>query len=211
MKSADRPASATGTATAPVSVARRRIQRIKLLAVLLVCASPVIASYLAYYVFPPMGRTNFGELIEPQRPVPALQLQSLQGQPTQWQPLLGQWVLVQVDSGRCDTPCADKLYALRQHRTMTGKERERIDRLWLVSDDAAVLPTVLEGHEGLVTWRASAQQLAQWLPAEPGRSMTDYLYVIDPQGNLMMRFDARGEPKRIHKDIVRLLKASRIG
>lgn len=207
MKSAERPASAP----APVPAARRRIQRIKLLAVLLVCASPVIASYLAYYVFPPMGRTNFGELIEPQRPVPALQLQSLQGQPTQWQPLLGQWILLQVDSGRCDTPCADKLYALRQHRTMTGKERERIDRVWLVSDDLGVSPSVLEGHEGLVAWRAPAQQLAQWLPVEPGRSMTDYLYVIDPQGNLMMRFDAKGEPQRIHKDIRRLLKASRIG
>jgi cytochrome oxidase Cu insertion factor (SCO1/SenC/PrrC family) len=207
MKPAERPISAP----APVSAAHRRIQRIKLLAVLLVCASPVIASYLAYYVFPPMGRTNFGELIEPQRPVPALQLQSLQGQPTQWQPLLGQWILLQVDSGRCDTPCADKLYALRQHRTMTGKERERIDRVWLVSDDLGVSASVLEGHEGLVTWRAPAQQLAQWLPVEPGRSMTDYLYVIDPQGNLMMRFDAKGEPKRIHKDISRLLKASRIG
>lgn len=196
---------------APVSSARQRMQRIKLLAVLLVCASPVIASYLAYYVFPPVGRTNFGDLIEPQRPVPALKLQSLQGEPTQWQPLLGQWVLLQVDGGRCDTPCADKLYALRQHRTMTGKERERLDRVWLVNDDAPVAASVLEGHEGLVTWRADAAQLSGWLPVEPGRSMTDYLYVIDPQGNLMMRFDARGEPKRIHKDIARLLKASRIG
>lgn len=207
MKSAELPASTAE----PVSAARRRIQRIKLLAVLLVCASPVIASYLAYYVFPPMARTNFGELIEPQRPVPELKLQSLQGEPTQWRPLLGQWVLLQVDGGRCDTPCADKLYALRQHRTMTGKERERIDRVWLVSDNAPVSAAVLEGHEGLVTWRAEASQLAGWLPVEPGRSMTDYLYVIDPQGNLMMRFDAKGEPKRIHKDIARLLKASRIG
>lgn len=207
MKSVELPSSAT----TPVSAARRRIQRMKLLAVLLVCASPVLASYLAYYVFPPMGRTNFGELIEPQRPVPALELQTLQGESTPWQPLLGQWVLLQVDQGRCDTPCADKLHALRQHRTMTGKERERIDRVWLVTDSAPVSPSVLEGHEGLVTWRAQAQQLATWLPVEAGRSMTDYLYVIDPQGNLMMRFDAKGEPRRIHKDISRLLKASRIG
>ena len=207
MNSAEHPVAVS----APVCAARRRIQRLKLLAVLLVCASPVIASYLAYYVFPPLGRTNFGDLIEPQRPVPALVLQSLQGESAQWQPLLGQWVLLQVDGGRCDPPCADKLFALRQHRTMTGKERERIDRVWLINDDAPVAATVLEGHDGLITLRAQASQLAQWLPVEPGRSMTDYLYVIDPQGNLMMRFDARGEPKRIHKDIARLLKASRIG
>ena len=94
---------------------------------------------------------------------------------------------------------------------MTGKERERIDRLWLVTDDAAVEPAVLEGHEGLRVMRVDARQLAAWLPVESGRSITDYLFVVDPQGNLMMRFVADGEPRRIHKDIARLLRASRIG
>ena len=74
-----KPDAASSSTASPVSPARRRIQRLKLLAVLLVCASPVIASYLAYYVFPPMGRTNYGELIEPQRQVPALALRGLDG------------------------------------------------------------------------------------------------------------------------------------
>jgi len=193
------------------SPARRRMQRLKLLAVLLVCASPVIASYLAYYVFPPMGRTNYGDLIEPQRPVPALALQTLDGQASDWKPLLGQWVLLQADSGACQEACKDKLHALRQHRTMTGKERERIDRVWLVTDADAVDPAVLEGHDGLRVLRVDAQQLGAWLAVDAGQTVSDYLFVIDPQGNLMMRFPARGEPRRIHKDINRLLRASRIG
>jgi hypothetical protein len=49
------------------------------------------------------------------------------------------------------------------------------------------------------------------LPIEAGRRIEDYLYVIDPLGNLMMRFPATGEPARIRKDLGRLLKASRVG
>jgi hypothetical protein len=41
--------------------------------------APVLASYIAYFVLPPSGRTNYGALIEPQRPVPALPLKTLDG------------------------------------------------------------------------------------------------------------------------------------
>jgi hypothetical protein len=190
---------------------RFRHARLKLVAVLLVCASPVIASYLAYYVMPPMGRTNFGTLVEPQRPVPELGLVGVDGKPAKFSSLLGQWVLLQVDSGACDRPCADKLYALRQQRTMTGKDRDRIDRVWLVTDGTAPSAELLRDYEGTVVMRADAAELAALLPVEPGRRVEDYLYVVDPMGNLMMRFPAAGEPSRIRKDISRLLKASRVG
>jgi hypothetical protein len=179
--------------------------------VLLVCAAPVIASYLAYYVFPPSGRTNFGTLIEPQRPVPELSLATVDGKPYRFASLLGQWVLLHVDSGACDKPCVDKLYALPQQRTMTGKERERIDRVWLVGDAAAPSAALLREYEGTVVLRADPAQLAPLLPVEPGRRVQDYLYLVDPLGNLMMRFPADGDPSRIRKDISRLLRASRVG
>jgi cytochrome oxidase Cu insertion factor (SCO1/SenC/PrrC family) len=198
-------------AQAPDQSSHRRIQRLKLLAILLVCAAPVIASYLFYYVFPPMGRTNFGTLIEPQRPVPALALTQPDGKPYALSSLLGQWVLVQADAGACAKPCQDKLYALRQHRTMTGKERERIDRVWFVTDAATIAPALDEAYAGTIVLRADPSALAALLPVEPGHRIEDYLYLIDPMGNLMMRFPIGGDPKRIHKDITRLLKASRVG
>jgi hypothetical protein len=185
--------------------------RLKLIAVLLVCASPVIASYLMYYAFPPSGRTNFGTLIEPQRPVPALRLTDLDGRPYRIDALLGQWVLVQIDAGECAAACADKLFALRQQRTMTGKDRDRIDRLWLVTDAAPIPGPLLRDYEGTVVVRGDPAELSALLPLEPGRRAEDYLWVIDPLGNLMMRFPADGEPSKIRKDIGRLLKASRVG
>jgi peroxiredoxin len=199
-------------ASAPADdLPRIRRARLKLLGVLLVCLSPVLASYFFYYVMPPSGRTNFGMLIEPQRPVPELKLADVAGKPYRIASHLGQWVLLQVDAGACGPACTDKLFALRQQRTMTGKERERIDRVWLVTDATPPSPTLLADYEGTVVLRADPAELAALMPVEPGRRVEDYLWVIDPMGNLMMRFPADGEPAKIRKDISRLLRASRVG
>ena len=80
---------------------RTRLGRVKMLLVLLVCASPVIASYFTYYVVRPDGRRNFGELIETQRPLPDVVATSLQGQAVNLQTLKGQWLLLSVAGGAC--------------------------------------------------------------------------------------------------------------
>jgi hypothetical protein len=192
---------------------RFRHARLKLAAVVAVCAAPVVASYLAYYVFPPSGRTNFGTLVTPQRPVPELALERVDAArgPYRFASLLGQWVILQVDAGACAAGCADKLHALRQQRTMTGKDRDRIDRVWLVTDATEPSAALLREYGGTVVLRADRDALAALLPVDAGRRIEDYLYVVDPLGNLMMRFPADGDPARIRKDLARLLKASRVG
>lgn len=201
-----------------LSPQQRRRQRLKLIALFLVCASPVLASYLAYYVFPPEGRTHYGALVEPQRPVPALALAAADGAPADaslspagLQSLRGRWVLLQVDSGACDTECVEKLYMMRQLRTMTGKERSRIERAWLVTSDERIDERLLEPYEGTWMTRADRAELLAWLPLPEGAELEDFLFLVDPLGNLMMRFERQGDPKRIHKDLTRLLKASRVG
>jgi len=201
----------TGSAPLTPTPVQRRRQRLKLLAILLVCAAPVIGSYLAYYVMPPLGRTNFGDLIEPQRPMPDLRLSGADGAGFKFESLRGRWVLLQFDSGQCDAACVDKLYAMRQQRTMTGKDRERIERVWLIGDAAVPADTLSSDYAGTVVLRADPAELAPVFPIEAGRRLEDYLYLIDPRGNLMMRFPATGEPARIRKDLGRLLKASRVG
>jgi hypothetical protein len=202
------PSAPSRTAAPAPRIGRARL---KLFGILLVCAAPVIASYLAYYVLPPSGRTNFGDLIEPQRAVPELSLATPDGKPYRFSSLLGQWVLLHADAGACGPSCTDKLFALRQQRTMTGKERDRIDRVWFVTDATTPSADLDREYEGTIVLRADPAELAPLLPVEPGKRIEDYLYVIDPVGNLMMRFPADGEPAKIRKDIGRLLKASRVG
>lgn len=185
--------------------------RWKMLAVLLICAAPVIASYFTYYVIRPDGRRNFGELIEPQRTMPPLTVQRLDGVREPLDTLKNQWLLVSVAPAACDEACQKNLYLQRQMRESLGKGKDRLDWVWLVSDAAAVPQTLMPALKEAVVRRADGVALAQWLAPASGQALADHLYVVDPQGNWMMRFpphlDAAGAAKA-KRDLERLLRAS---
>ena len=185
--------------------------RLKMLLVLLVCAAPVIASYFTYYVLRPEGRRNFGELIDPQRPLPDLPVVSLDGTPHNLTELKGQWLLVSVASGVCDDQCEQHLYLQRQVLTSLGKERDRFDWVWLVTDDQPVRAALLPALKDAVVFRLKPGQAANWLAPAKDHQLSDHLYVVDPIGNWMMRFpaklDAEGATKA-KRDLERLLRAS---
>lgn len=179
--------------------------------VLLVCASPVVASYFAYYVIRPEGRRNFGELIDPQRPLPVMATESLDGKTGQLTALKNQWLLLSVAGGACDAHCEQNLYFQRQLRESMGREKERMDRVWLVNDTAPVRAALLPALASATVLRVAPGDVAQWLEPAPGKRLQDHLYLVDPLGNLMMRFpadmdaDAAAKAKR---DLERLLRAS---
>jgi hypothetical protein len=180
--------------------------------VLAVCAAPLILSYLSYYVIKPEGRTNYGDLIDPRAyPIPELGLQQLDGKPASLEQFAGKWILLQVDQAACAKPCADKLYYMRQLRLTQGKEMDRIERVWLVTDGAPLDTALMKQYDGTHLLRVDPKKLAAWLPVSEGTQAADHLYMIDPLGNLMMRFPKDPDANKIKKDITRLLKASRIG
>jgi hypothetical protein len=190
----------------------RKRGRWKLLAVLLVCASPLILSYLTYYVIKPQGRTNYGTLIDPRtHPIPALASTSLDGKPAGLDNYKGKWILLKVGAGECLDACRKQLFAMQQLRTMQGKERERVERVWLVTDATPLDTVLMREYDGTHMIRADGAAVAKWLPVDPGTTASDHLYLIDPLGNLMMRFPKDPEPRKVHKDIAKLLKASAIG
>lgn len=185
--------------------------RWKMLAVLLVCAAPVIASYFTYYVVRPEARRNFGELIEPQRPMVPLPTQALDGAVADVSALKGQWLLVSVGSGACGDKCEKNLYFQRQLRESLGKEKGRLDRVWLVNDTEPVAGTLVTALAGASILRVDPSSLSQWLEPAPAQTLSSHLYVVDPLGNWMMRFpadlDATAAAKA-KRDLDRLLRAS---
>ena len=193
------------------AAAPTRAGRWKMLAILLVCASPVIASYLMYYVVRPEGRRNYGELINPQRPLPNFTAASPDGRPLPMTALKDQWLLVSVTGGACDAQCQKNLYFQRQLRESLGREKERLDWLVLLIDDAPLPAALAPAIKDATVLRAPAAALGQWLEAAPGQSLAAHLYLVDPLGNWMMRFpagmDAAGAAKA-KLDLERLLRAS---
>lgn len=183
-----------------------------LFAVLAVCIAPVLASYLAYYVIKPQGRTNYGALIDPRaHPIPPLGSTALDGTPVSLDAYKGKWIMLQVDDAQCDDKCQAKLFEMRQLRLTQGKDMDRIERVWLVPDKEPLETFILRQYDGTHVLRVDAAAVKAWLPTEKDTTPTDHLYMIDPLGNLMMRFPKDADPNKIKKDISKLLKASRIG
>ena len=190
---------------------RTVLGRWKMVAVLLCCAAPVIASYFTYYVIRPEGRRVYGELIDPQRTMPELVGTTRAGAPVRLSTLKGQWLLVAVADAACDALCEQQLYLQRQLRESLGREKDRVDRVWLVSDTAPVPARLDNGLQGATVLRVSATELARWLAPESGHALAEHFYVVDPMGNWMMRFPARMDTAgavRAKRDLERLLRAS---
>jgi hypothetical protein len=189
--------------------AERRHRARRTLALLaLVCAAPVVASYVAYYWLHPTARSNYGELLQPAR-TPEITGQRPDGTPFRLSELRGRWVLVSADAARCDTQCERKLYATRQARAIQGREQDRVVRVWLLP--AGAPPTSAEltaQHPGIIVVRGDSRQ---WdaLPGFDGA--TGSIYLLDPLGNLVLRYPAEPDIRGLARDLERLLRASRIG
>jgi hypothetical protein len=198
--------------TGEPAVRRQFSGRWKMLALMLVCAAPVIASYFMYYVVRPEGRKNYGELIQPARALPAVKAQWLDGTAVPLPALQGQWLLVSVGSGACDEACQKRIYWTRQLREVMGRDKDRIERVWLVMDGAAVeaklVPQVHAPLNDAQAMRVDAATLLSWLPAAPGKKIEEHLYVVDPYGNLMLRWPVDIDGAKAKRDIHNLLRAS---
>lgn len=186
--------------------------RLKMLLVLLVCAAPVIASYFTYFVIRPQGRSNYSTLIQPTRELPAnLPLATLDGQAVVPASLKGQWLLVVVGDAACAEACEKRLYLQRQLREMTGRERDRIDKLFLVTDERPLRPELLaalQAQPPATVLRVPADALARWLAPAEGHRLDEHLYLVDPMGQWMMRAPVDPQPAKLKSDLERLLRAS---
>ena len=200
--------------------------RWKLLAVLAVCAAPLIASYFMYYVVKPKGGvTNYGTLIDPRLyPIPPMASTTLDGKPATLDNYKGKWIMLKVGPSECLQECQDQLFAMRQLRKMQGKEMERVERVWMITDNEPLDTVLMRVNDGTRMLRAPAAVIDKWLPLEQGAGagktadkVSDHVYLIDPLGNLMMRFPKGAvssdteKVRKVHKDLAKLLKASGIG
>ena len=185
---------------------RKKLTTLWLLVALTV--APVAASYLLYYFWQPEGRVNYGRLIEP-RELPDPSLELADGKPFRLSQLRGKWLLATWDSAGCDANCDKKLLYMRQLRLTQGKNSDRIERVWLVSDDSPLSAEMIAQYEGTWIVKARGTGLIDLFP--PQGSARNHIYLIDPLGNLMLRFPRDPDPRLMIKDLARLLKASQIG
>ncbi len=204
---------AAGSQKIDAATKRGRIQMILLL---LICASPVIASYFTFYVIKPQGgKTNLGQLVTPVQSFPGNTIQSA---------LQGKWtLLVARPAAQCQVgndECVSILYLMRQVRVAMGKESQRVQLVWLVTDNAPIQPAIEAAYDKEVAGfkiirmpdnKEEREQVTQWLNLDGASSA---IHLLDPRADRMMRFDtSQGTPdfKKFSKDLEKLLKWNPIG
>lgn len=188
--------------------AMTRAGRWKMLLLLLVSASPVVASYFTYYVIRPEGRRNYGELIDPQRPLPAIAGVDAAGRSVPLTQLKDQWLFISVADSACDEACQKHLYLQRQLRETLGKEKDRLDWVWLRTGSAELSAPLKQATAAATVLHVDASELAAWLAPAAGHRIEEHLYLVDPIGNWMMRFPAGADPMQVKRDLDRLMRAS---
>lgn len=185
-----------------------RNARLKLVIIMALFAAPIVASFLAYYVFQPRGGASYGELLMPPATITTAQFaRPAGGGAFRFEALRGKWILIASDAGACPPSCVAKLTLMRQVRLMLGRNSGRLERVFVADDTTPLDPKALEPFEGTL---AITPPTGMALPLAPLNDRAHF-YLVDPHGNVMMRFPADADPRRMFKDLERLLKASQIG
>jgi cytochrome oxidase Cu insertion factor (SCO1/SenC/PrrC family) len=179
-----------------------------LLLIVSIGLAPIVASYAAYYWFTPSKRVNYGELLET-APAPIIAGADADGRAFELTELRGKWVLLIASRAGCADDCARALYATRQARAIQGREQDRVVRLLLQTLAAPTLqPELAAAHPGLVAVRVDQHALER-LPL--GASAVAGILLLDPRGNLVLRYGADPDIRGLANDLQRVLKASQIG
>lgn len=185
--------------------------RIQMILLLLVCASPVIASYFTFYVLKPQGgKANIGEFVSPVQSFPTQTVQA---------PIAGKWtLLIARSANEChvgNDSCISLLYLMRQVKVAMGKESQRVQLVWLITDDQVVDTEIDVAYDrdraGFLKIRLPVdndkkKQLLEWLNRD---QQGDAIHLLDPYGDRMMRFSTRNgvpEFKKVTKDLEKILK-----
>jgi hypothetical protein len=175
----------------------------------IVFAGPLLAAYLAYFFWKPATTANHGELLAAPLNVSAFVVRDTRGAELPLNSLSGKWTLLQVDSAACEERCRKKLYAMRQAHIAQGKNQERVQRVFLTDDGTMPGTGLLAQTADWLWYSAAGSSLLKSLPAK--ESTRDHIYIVDPLGNVIMRFSAEPDIKGLLKDLERLLKVSQIG
>lgn len=210
----------TGQAALPeIDPQMRRQSRIKLVSIFVIFAVPLLFAVIYLQIVRSsggtIGDTSRGQLIQPAVPLTEFSLQAAEGE-FNLDSVQGLWTMLYLPSGECLDVCKLNLYHMRQVRLLLNHRMDRVQRAVLMESPEQISPELLAEHLGLIvatgTNEQQAQLVSQVVNAQDGMDpLADAIYLIDPFGNIMLRFPPDLDPSLMFKDVKHLLKVSRIG
>lgn len=196
--------------TEVASLRRRNLRTVGALAALFLL--PLVISFWMYYgsTWRPAAQTNHGELLQPARPLPPVDLRDAAGNVAA-DAFHKEWALVYLGDGQCAESCRSALYFMRQTRLSLGNNMTRVERIFLATEACCDREFLEREHPGLVVLDATGPDATELVNTFPQTDRSQSLFVVDPLGNLVMRYDTRKDPKGLLTDLKKLLRLSHIG
>ena len=201
----------TPPAPSPADVARGRRTLLGLAALFFV---PLAVAFWLYYSggWRPEGSTNHGELIDPPRPLEDAAFTLADGTTSARAGLLrDKWTLVYIGGGRCDEACQRALWVMRQTRLLLAEDMSRVQRVFIATRECCNTEFLEKEHPGLDVVQPLDPAALEVVARFPEQGRGTGVFIVDPLGNLMMRFDSSRDPKGLLQDLEKLLKLSHIG
>lgn len=194
-------------------------KRIQLLLLVLLFIMPPVAAYVLFFSdFRPTSRANYGELVQPPRPIGSAELEAIDGKPASLSQLEGKWTLLYLADSECDEVCHGNLYKIHQVRLAQGKNIGRVSSVCILPAGAGskAVESIMETYPGVTFLFAAREQHSSLNRLLTGSGLetlqpAKHVYIVDPIGNIMMFYDADADPSGMRKDLKRLLKISQLG
>jgi len=186
--------------------------RTLLVVAFLVFFLPVLAAWLLNVFAPdwrPFGTVNNGTLVQPVRAVTAAGLRNVDGTSIDPAYLSGRWTLVHVVRGACERSCVEVLVRSRQVQQALGEDVQRVQLLLVLAAPASAPSADIP--PGVTLAVASSDWLVSFSFTDAPPEQGPGIYLVDPQGYLMMRYPRDVDRRDLLADLERLLKLSMIG
>lgn len=162
--------------------------------------------------------SNHGELITPPSRFTELSLTNLDNQqPMSSDELLGKWWILYVGPSKCYQECQNILYNMRQIKVALGKNSNRVERIFIPHPQCPINVCeqyLSEFYPDMLRVKLQTQPFEALFKENSGYNHNEIIgdiFIIDPQGNMMMHYSPEQDPQDILKDLKKLLRASKIG
>jgi cytochrome oxidase Cu insertion factor (SCO1/SenC/PrrC family) len=178
--------------------------------------APVVLAYIMFFFVDVKSFVNHGEILNPIVHIASFELKDENNEIIPQDDLTYKWRLISFVGKDCDEQCETRLFDTRQIHTLLAKDQHRLMRMFVHLEPAgdSLLKLIEQTHPNVIHVNGDADTIIDALGAnvrEGAGIMNNETYVMDPMGNVMMRFTQDQPNKEFLYDLKKLLKASQIG
>jgi|GEM_PF-137098 len=184
--------------------------------VVLAFIAPVAFAYIMFFFVDVKSFVNHGEILNPIIHISSFKLKNEDDEIIPEKELTYKWRIISFVGKDCDSQCETRLYDTRQIHTSLGKDQHRLSRMFVHLEPASesLSKLIAETHPDVIHVNGDTKSIIEAL-GENVRSdagiTNNETYIMDPMGNVMMRFTQEQPNKEFLYDLKKLFKASQIG